>query len=184
ARRDLRVNHFANRPARPPREPLHQQPAEISGTPMQHPPRIDIPLDDITGCIINAAMQLHSTFQNGMLESAYELMLARALQQQGFDVRRQHPASFVYDNIHFNNAFRVDLLVHETVVVEIKSVQHLKDVHHKQLLTYLRLMQLQVGLLINFGEERLKDGLHRIVNKLDPSQSPLLRVNNPPGRSS
>ena len=84
-----------------------------------------------------------------------------------------------YDGLVFENAFRVDLLVDERVVVEIKSVERLASVHGKQLLTYLRLMNLPVGLLINFGGITLKEGLRRIVNRLSPSASPRLRVNQP-----
>lgn len=134
-------------------------------------------LDDITGTIINSAIGLHRKFQNGLLESAYELMMANELRQIGFEVQRQHPVTFIYENTEFKNAFRVDLLVNQCVVVEIKSIQQVKAIHRQQLLTYLRLMNLHVGLLINFGAERLTDGLHRVVNKLDPANSPLLRVN-------
>lgn len=125
-------------------------------------------------------MRLHSTFQSGLLESAYELLLARSLQRYGFDVRRQVSISFTYDNVEYPNAFRVDLLINNAVVIEIKSIERIKNIHRQQLLTYLRLMNLSVGLLINFGEERLKDGIHRIVNHLDPADSPLLRVDNRP----
>ena len=79
----------------------------------------------------------------------------------------------------FEEGFRIDLLVENKVIVEIKSVECLAPVHSKQVLTYLRLMNLQVGLLINFGETTLKEGLHRIVNNLPPSASPRLRVNQP-----
>jgi iron complex transport system substrate-binding protein len=92
-------------------------------------------------------------------------------------VERQKPICFEYDGISFDDGFRVDLLVEGRVVVELKSVEKVAPVHSKQLLTYLRLMSLPVGLLINFGAATLKEGLHRIVNNLDISASPRLRVN-------
>jgi GxxExxY protein len=98
---------------------------------------------------------------------------------RGLTVERQKPVCFSYDGLVFENAFRVDLLIDERVVVEIKSVERLASVHGKQLLTYLRLMNLPVGLLINFGGITLKEGLRRIVNRLSPSASPRLRVNQP-----
>ncbi|MEO7998034.1 MAG: GxxExxY protein [Gemmatimonadaceae bacterium] len=135
------------------------------------------PLDDITACIIHEALKIHKTFGPGLLESAYELLLQRALIKQGLRVERQRLVSFSYDGIIFEKTFRVDLLVEDVVVVEVKSVEHAKPVHSKQLLTYLRLIKLPVGLLLNFGAATMKEGTERIVNRLDPARSPLLRVN-------
>ena len=134
-------------------------------------------LDDITGSIIGAAMKIHMDLGPGLLESVYEIVLANALQKRGFRVERQKAIRFEYDGIMFEEGFRADLLVEERVIVELKSVEKLIPVHSKQLLTYLRLMNLPVGLLINFGAATLKEGLHRIVNGLPTSASPLLRVN-------
>jgi iron complex transport system substrate-binding protein len=134
-------------------------------------------LDSITGEIVDAAFKLHVGVGPGLLESVYESILARDLQRRGLRVERQRLISFDYDGLHFNDAFRVDLIVESLVVVEIKSVERLPPVHAKQTLTYLRLLNLEVGLLINFGAPTLKDGLHRIVNGLVPSASPRLRVN-------
>jgi len=134
-------------------------------------------LDDITGFIVDLAVRIHRELGPGLLESVYELVMERALVARGLCVERQKAICFSYDGLVFENAFRVDLLVDERVVVEIKSVERLASVHGKQLLTYLRLMNLPVGLLINFGGITLKEGLHRIVNQLSPSASPRLRVN-------
>jgi len=134
-------------------------------------------LDTITGEIVDAAYKLHVGLGPGLLESVYEAILARDLQRRGLRVERQRLISFDYDGLHFNGAFRVDLIVDSLVVVEIKSVERLPPVHSKQVLTYLRLLNLEVGLLINFGAPTLKGGLHRIVNGLIPSASPRLRVN-------
>jgi GxxExxY protein len=136
-------------------------------------------LDDITGLIVDSAVRIHRELGPGLLESVYELVLERELVVRGLTVERQKPICFSYDGLVFENAFRVDLLVDERVVVEIKSVDRLAPVHGKQLLTYLRLMNLPVGLLINFGGITLKEGLRRIVNQLSPSASPRLRVNQP-----
>ncbi len=134
-------------------------------------------LDDITGEIIDAALKVHQGLGPGLLESVYESVLAKALEKRGFKVERQKPISFMFEGMQFDEGFRVDLLIDERVVVELKSVEKLAPVHSKQLLTYLRLMNQPVGLLLNFGASTLKESLHRIVNDLSPSASPRLRVN-------
>ncbi len=134
-------------------------------------------LDDVTGEIIDAALKIHRELGPGLLEAIYESVLARALERRSLKVERQKPVSFLFDEMEFNEGFRVDLLIDDRVIVELKSVEKLAPVHSKQLLTYLRLMSLSVGLLINFGAVTLKEGLHRIVNNLAPSASPRLRVN-------
>jgi iron complex transport system substrate-binding protein len=141
-------------------------------------------LDEITGAIIDASIQIHRDLGPGLLESVYEIVLARSLERRGFHVKRQKPITFEYDGMVFEEGFRTDLLVDDRVVVELKSVETLARVHSKQLLTYIRLMHLPVGLLINFGGETLKEGLHRIVNNLSPSASPHLRVNQIAERDS
>jgi iron complex transport system substrate-binding protein len=138
-------------------------------------------LDDITGVIVDAAVNLHKALGPGLLESVYELVLTRDLQRRGLQVERQKPISFDYDGLSFSEAFRIDLLVENQVIVEIKSTERTAPVHAKQILTYLRLMKLPVGLLINFGAATLKDGLERVVNGLVPSASPRLRVNQSRG---
>ena len=132
---------------------------------------------------MDASLQIHRELGPGLLESVYEMVLAKALQRRQLTVERQRPVRFEYDGMVFDEGFRVDLLVEGCVVAELKSVEQLAPVHSKQLLTYLRLMNLPVGLLINFGAATLKEGLHRIVNRLPPSAAPRLRVNqslNPP----
>ena len=136
-------------------------------------------LDDITGAIVDASMQIHRGLGPGLLESVYEAVLARALERRGLHVARQPIVRFEYDGMVFEEGLRVDLLVESRVVVEVKSVARLAPVHGKQLLTYLRLMHVPVGLLVNFGAATLREGLHRVVNDLPPSASPRLRVNRP-----
>lgn len=138
-------------------------------------------LDDITGAVVDASLKIHMGLGPGLLESVYEVVPARALELRGFRVERQKVIRFEYEGMVFEEGFRTDLLVDGCVVVELKSVENLAPVHSKQVLTYLRLMNLQVGLLINFGAATLKEGLHRIVNNLPTSASPRLRVNHPKG---
>jgi iron complex transport system substrate-binding protein len=138
---------------------------------------IDRSLDDITDAIISASIQIHRTLGPGLLESVYETILARTLERRGFRAARQISLSFDYEDMHFRDACRIDLLVEEHIIVELKSVEKIAPVHGKQVLTYLRLLKLPLGLLINFGEPTLKQGIHRIVNGLAPSASPRLRVN-------
>jgi GxxExxY protein len=137
-------------------------------------------LDDITGAIVDGSVKIHKELGPGLLESVYEVVLARGLERRGLRVERQKIIRFEYDQMLFEDGFRTDLMVEGSVVVEIKSVEQLAPVHGKQLLTYLRLLHLPVGLLINFGAATLKEGLHRIVNHLPPSASPHLRVNQSP----
>jgi iron complex transport system substrate-binding protein len=150
-----------------------------TSTPRRQPPLL---LDDITGAIVDTSLKIHQNMAlaPGLLESVYAAVLARALVRQGFKVERQKMVRFEYDGMIFEEGLRVDLLVDDRVVVELKSVEKLAPVHGKQVLTYLRLLNLPVGLLINFGAATLKEGLQRIVNNLEPSASSRLRVNQPP----
>jgi iron complex transport system substrate-binding protein len=134
-------------------------------------------LDEVTGIIVDSALKVHQALGPGLLESVYETILAHELVKRGLKVERQKTITFVYDDIVFEEGLRVDLLVDDRVVVELKSVEILLPVHSKQVLTYLRLLHQPVGLLINFGSGTLKEGLHRIVNQFVPSASPRLRVN-------
>lgn len=135
-------------------------------------------LDDVTGAIVEASIGIHRGLGPGLLESVYEAVLTRALQRRGLRVIRQCPMQFEYDGMCFEEGFRIDLLVEDQVIVELKSTEKSVPVHARQLLTYLRLSGMQVGLLINFGAPTLKEGLRRIVNELPPSASPRLRVNH------
>jgi iron complex transport system substrate-binding protein len=136
-------------------------------------------IDEVTGEIVDAAYKLHTGLGPGLLESVYEAVLAKALQQRGLKVQRQKPVAFEFDGMHFDEGLRIDLFVEDSVIVELKSIEKLALVHSKQLLTYLRLLKLPVSLLINFGGATLKEGLRRIVNDYTPSLSatPRLRVN-------
>ena len=133
--------------------------------------------NDITAMIVDAAYRIHQDVGPGLFESVYEVVLADALTRKGLKVARQVVIPIQIGERHFDEGFRADLVVEDQVIVEIKSIEKLLPVHPKQLLTYLRLLNLPVGLLINFGAPRLKDGLQRIVNGLRPTASPRLRVN-------
>lgn len=114
----------------------------------------------------------------GLLESVYETVIAGKLMAMGYRVDRQRSVGIEFEGMRFDAAFRIDVLVDERLLVEIKSVERLTIVHAKQLLTYLRLTKQPVGLLLNFGGATLKEGVRRIVNDYRSSASPRRRVNN------
>lgn len=120
--------------------------------------------NEITGIIIEESIKIHNDLGPGLFESVYEEVLCYRLVKRGLKVERQIPIPVIYEEIKLEIGFRADLIVEDEIVVEIKSVECLAPVHHKQLLTYLKLTTLKVGLLINFNEELLKNGIKRIVN--------------------
>ncbi len=122
--------------------------------------------NEIAKEIVNAAMTVHKKLGPGLLESVYEKILAYELMKNGLEVKVQVPVPIRYDDMVFDEAFRADLIVEQKVIIELKSVETVKPVHKKQLLTYLRLADKRLGLLINFGSALLKDGISRVVNKL------------------
>lgn len=121
-------------------------------------------INQITGEIVDAAYRLHTQLGPGLVESAYRLILMADLTRRGLNVEQEKHISFQYEGISIANGFRVDLLVEGRVVVELKSLEKLAPVHRRQILTYLRLLDLPVGLLINFGAASMNEGLHRVVN--------------------
>ena len=124
-------------------------------------------LNEISGIIVDAAFKIHTTLGPGLLESVYEAVLERELSRRGLKVRRQVPVPIRYEDLVFDEGFRADLIVEECIVVELKSVEQIAPVHSKQTLTYCRLLDYRLGLLINFGAPLIKDGIKRIVNKLE-----------------
>jgi GxxExxY protein len=127
--------------------------------------------NEITAQIVDAAYRVHSHLGPGLLETVYEVALAFELQRRGLRVRRQVPVPVEYDGIKFDEGFRADLVVEESVIVEIKSVEKNHPVHAKQLRTHLVLAKFQLGLVLNFGLDRLKDGIVRMVNGLPEESS-------------
>lgn len=122
--------------------------------------------NEIARQIVDAAYHIHRTLGPGLLESVYETVLAFELEKRCLSVKRQVPVPIVYEGIRFEEGFRADLIVQNKVVVELKSVENVSPVHKKQLLTYLRLTDSRLGLLINFGSSLIRDGIIRIVNHL------------------
>lgn len=122
--------------------------------------------NEIAAQIVDAAFKIHSKLGPGLLESVYEVILAQELQKRGLRVARQVSIPIVYEGTRFDEGFRADLIVEDKVIVELKSVETIAPVHKKQVLTHLRLMNLKLGLLINFGEELIKNGISRIANGL------------------
>lgn len=138
-----------------------------------------VDIDRISGDVVDVAIRLHRDLGPGLLESVYEMVLAQRLERYGYRIARQRAINIDFEGVHIDAAFRLDLLVDDRLIVEIKSVEKLAPVHAKQVLTYLRLTGLPVGLLINFGGETLKEGVRRLVNNHRPSASsaPLRETN-------
>jgi iron complex transport system substrate-binding protein len=135
-------------------------------------------IDRISGDVVDVAIRLHRDLGPGLLESVYETVLAAKLARMGYKVETQVPVSIRFEDMRFDNAFRIDLLVDDRLIVEIKSVERPTAAHAKQLLTYLRLTDHTVGLLINFGGATLKEGIRRLVNNHNISAPPRLCANN------
>jgi GxxExxY protein len=121
-------------------------------------------INQVSGAIINAAMKVHSSLGPGLLESAYEACLIYELRKEGFDVKSQLPLPVIYEGIKVDAGYRIDLLVEDTIVVELKTVERLLPVHQAQLLSYLKLSGKRAGLLINFHVAHLRDGIKRLMN--------------------
>ena len=129
-----------------------------------------IPIDQISGDVVDEAIRIHRELGPGLLESVYDRVLAAALERRGYKVDRQVPIDIEYDGLRFEAAFRIDILVDDRLIVEVKSVELLNRAHAKQLLTYLRLTKRPVGLLLNFAGETMKEGIRRLVNNHNLAQ--------------
>ncbi len=124
-------------------------------------------INDITQGIIGASIEVHRRLGPGLLESAYRCCLAYELRKRGFEVIEEQPIPVVYDDVKLECGFRADLVVNRQVVVELKAKSTIHPVDKAQVLSHLRLMNLNVGLLINFNEVKVVDGVHRIVNNFE-----------------
>lgn len=122
--------------------------------------------NDISYKIRGAIFKVYNELGPGLLESVYEAALYYQLNKDGFDVKTQVPVSVIYDNQDLNVGFRIDILVENKVIIEIKSVEELSKVHHKQILTYLKLTKLKLGILVNFNCNNILQSIHRKVNEL------------------
>ena len=121
-------------------------------------------LEHVTGAVIDESIRIHRRLGPGVFESVYETVLASLLARRGLHVDRQRAVGFTFDDMRFDQGFRIDLLVERSVIVEVKSLDRLAPVHRKQLLTYLRLTNLRVGLLLNFGAATMREGIVRVVS--------------------
>lgn len=124
-------------------------------------------LNDISEVIIGRAIYIHKELGPGLLESVYQRILAYELRKAGLCLETEVPIQVTWDRNVIEQGFRADIIVEESILIELKSIEEVGKVHHKQVLTYLKLTGLQLGLLINFGAPLLKDGIHRIVNNFD-----------------
>jgi GxxExxY protein len=127
---------------------------------------LDIKENKIAKQVVDAAYQIHSKIGPGLFESVYEVLLAHELIKRGFVIERQKLIPILYNGLVFDEGFRADLVVEDLIILELKSVETILPVHKKQLLTYLRLTDKKLGLLINFGSALIKNGIFRIVNNL------------------
>ena len=123
--------------------------------------------NEIAKRVVDSALKVHKALGPGVFESVYEVVLAHELRGRGLQVERQLSIPVRYENVVFDEGFRADLVIEKKLIVEVKSVEVTKPVHKKQLLTYLRLADVRLGLLINFGTELMRQGMHRIVNGLE-----------------
>jgi GxxExxY protein len=139
--------------------------------------------NEIGTIIVDTAIELHRNLGPGLLESVYEIVFAHELTARGLTVERQVPIPITYNEMKFDEAFRADLLVADKVIIELKSVELLNNAHRKQLQTYLRLTNLKLGYLLNFGAALMKDGIVRAVNNLEDSPLPLRASASPREKS-
>lgn len=128
--------------------------------------------NEIAGVVVDTAYRLHTKLGPGIFEIVYEVLLAHELRKHGYSVERQVAVPITWDEIRFDEGFRVDLIIDNCVIVEVKSITALDAVHSKQVLTYLRLMDKRLGLLINFDEHLIKHGIKRIANDM-PDDPPV-----------
>ena len=120
--------------------------------------------NEIATIIVDACFKIHTTLGPGLLESVYESVLLYELEKRGLSVTKQQVIPVSYDDTQFEEGFRADLIVEDKVIIELKSVEKVMPVHKKQLLTYLRLSERKLGLLVNFGENLIKNGVSRVIN--------------------
>lgn len=136
--------------------------------------------EGLSAIVVDCGFKLHVEAGPGLLEAVYEVVLAQMLRDLGLEVKRQIPVPIRLMGMVFEEGFRADIIVEDRLLIELKSVEYLVPVHSKQVLTYLRLLKLPLGLLINFGAPTFKDGCKRIVNNHRDLQNSRLRLNQAP----
>ncbi len=124
-------------------------------------------INTLTGSIIGAAIEVHKALGPGLLESAYEECICREFEERGLRFQRQKPLPIVYKGVRLDCGYRLDIVVEDAVLLELKACERLEPIHHAQVLTYLKLSGLKLGLLMNFNVSVMKEGIVRIVNQLD-----------------
>jgi len=134
-------------------------------------------IEELSSIVVDTAYHLHRDLGPGLLENVYETILEKLLLEKGLKVCRQRPIPICYQGLEFDEGFRADLLVENKILIELKSVETIAPVHSKQVLTYLRLLNLSLGLLINYGAATFKEGCRRIVNQHTDLASSRLRMN-------
>lgn len=122
--------------------------------------------NEISGFLLDLFIQIHSKLGPGLLESVYEEIICHELAKNKIPFKRQQPIPVIYDDLKLDLGFRADIIVNDKVIVELKSIEALAPVHFKQVMTYLKLTDLKLGILVNFNVDLLKDGFRRVVNKL------------------
>lgn len=122
--------------------------------------------NELAKIIVNCCYKIHTSLGPGLLESVYEEILSYELKKENIQIKRQQGIPVIYDDVKMELGFRADIIVEDKVIIEIKSVESIAPVHQKQLLTYLKISGMKLGLLVNFNEALIKYGIHRIVNKL------------------
>ena len=122
--------------------------------------------NELAKIVVDASLKVHKALGPGLLESVYQAVLSHELRQRGLSVDTEVSIPIIYDQLKLETGFRADLIVEGCLLVELKSVEQISPVHKKQVLTYLRLANIKLGLLINFNEELIKNGIHRVVNGL------------------
>jgi len=130
-------------------------------------------VDVIAGKVIGAAIRVHKKYGPGLMESVYKPILGHELVGEGLQVEIEEPLSLDHEDLKINRAYILDLLVEDEVIVEVKCVKHIEPIHASQLLTYLRLTGLEVGLILNFNTTRLVDGIKRVVNNYQEERDDL-----------
>lgn len=122
--------------------------------------------NELSGIVFNCALKVHQTLGPGLLESAYEECLFYELKKTGLEIQKQKPLPLIYEEVKLDVGYRLDIIVENKLILEIKSVDTLNDIHFAQLLTYLKLTNCKLGLLINFNVVLIKNGIRRVVNNL------------------
>lgn len=134
-------------------------------------------VEDIATVAVDCGLKVHQGLGPGLLESAYEAVLANVIAKRGLSVERQRIIPIYFDDLIIDDGFRADLMIEGKLLIELKSVERLAPVHGKQVITYLRFLNLPVGLLMNFGAPTFREGLRRIVNQHVNTSSSPLRIN-------